>query len=179
MKHRDNGTSPTTTLRRTLQERIADGYDPDGEVDLSGFAGSMTAYATLLAAFAAWLRASGRELPESYALRDIVLGGIATHKFSRLISKGSVASPIRAPFTEFEEPLGSAEHHDAPRGHHGVRHTIGELLTCPFCVGVWVGSAYVAGLIAAPRVARAWAAVYSVVGASDALQHGYAHLRRD
>jgi hypothetical protein len=42
-----------------------------------------------------------------------------------------------------------------------------------------VGTAYVAGMVFAPRPTRAAAAVLTVVGASDALQHGYARLRGD
>jgi hypothetical protein len=57
-----------------------------------------------------------------------------------------------------------------------VRHTVGELLTCPFCLAVWIGTAYVAGLGVAPRAARAWAAVFAVTGVSDFLQHAYARL---
>lgn len=169
----------TEPVRRLLRDQVREAYDPDREVNLAGFAGSISVYGLVVAGLLAGLRASGRELPERYELADVLLGGVATHKFSRLVSKGSVTSPIRAPFTEFEGPAGSAEHNEQVRGHHGVRHTIGELLTCPFCLGVWTGTAYVAGLVVAPRLTRTWAAVFSVVGVSDALQHGYARLRRD
>ena len=60
-----------------------------------------------------------------------------------------------------------------------MRHTVGELLTCPFCLGVWVATAYVAGLVVAPRPTRALAAVMTVVAGSDTLQHGYSRLRGD
>lgn len=166
-------------LAETIREEVGERYDPDGEVNLSGFAGSVTTYVVTVTAGLLALRASGRRLPERYELGDVLLGGLATHKFSRLLAKGSVTSPIRAPFTEFEGAAGSAEHHEQARGEHGFRHTLGELLTCPFCVGVWTGTAYVAGLAVAPRLARAWAAVFSVVGLSDGLQHGYARLRGD
>ncbi|SQI29284.1 membrane protein [Rhodococcus coprophilus] len=26
---------------------------------------------------------------------------------------------------------------DRPRGHSGLRHSLGELMTCPFCFDVW------------------------------------------
>jgi hypothetical protein len=152
-------------------------YDPAGEVDLHGLSGSLVAYGVASAALAAYGRASGRSLPERYAVLDLVLGGVATHKFSRLLARGSVTSPVRAPFTEFAGPAGAAEHDEAARGDHGVRHTVGELITCPFCLGVWVGTTYVAGLGLVPRSARAWAAVFTVSAISDALQHGYTRLR--
>ena len=157
--------------------RIRDGYDPDGEVDLGGFAASLTTYAASVGVLAAVLRATGRTLPEHYPVVDVVLGGVAVHKFSRLLAKGSVTSPLRAPFTTFEGPGGPAEHQEAPRAAEGARRTIGELLSCPFCLGVWIGTAYVAGLAVAPRPTRTWAALFAVVGLSDFLQHVYDRLK--
>jgi Protein of unknown function (DUF1360) len=156
---------------------LARAYDPSGEVNLAGFSGSMATYGAGVAGLLALGRLAGYELPERYALRDLLVGGIATHKFSRLLSKGSVTSPLRSPFTEFSESAGPAEHHESVRGTHGLRHTIGELLSCPFCLGVWIGTAYVAGLVAAPRATRTWAAVFAVVAVSDGLQHAYERLR--
>ena len=162
-----------------VRDRVADeaeAYDRDGEVSLPGYAGSLAAFGLAVAALAAAGRSQGGSLPERYDVRDVVLGGLATHKFTRLLAKGSVTSPVRAPFTEFEAPAGSAEHDESARGG-GVRHTVGELLTCPFCLGQWVGTGYVAGLALAPRQARTWAAVFAVTGISDGLQQVYARLR--
>ena len=152
-------------------------YDPDGDVNLHGFSGSLAVYAVTTAAFTGLTRFSGHTLPAAYLTRDLLIGGVAAHKFSRLISRGAVTSPLRAPFTEFEGPAGASEHDESARGEHGVRHTIGELLTCPFCMDVWVGTAYVGALQVAPRVARTWAAVFAVTAVSDFLQHAYARLR--
>ncbi|HEX6249601.1 MAG TPA: DUF1360 domain-containing protein [Nocardioidaceae bacterium] len=163
------------------RERVAEEaqrYDDRGEVPLPGYAGSLTAFALAVTAVAAAGRRSGRGLPERYGLSDIALGALATHKFSRLLSKGSVTSPIRAPFTEFQEPAGSAELNERARGGR-VRHTVGELLSCPFCLGQWVGTGYVAGLGLAPRPTRAWAAVFAVTALSDTLHQVYARLRDD
>ena len=163
--------------RERLAEQAKE-YDDRGEVPLPGYAGSLVAFALAVAGVAAAGRGRGRGLPERYDLSDIALGALATHKFTRLVSKGSVTSPLRAPFTEFEEPAGSAELNERARGGR-VRHTIGELLTCPFCLGQWVGTGYVAGLGLAPRTTRAWAAVFAVTGISDVLHQTYARLRDD
>jgi hypothetical protein len=162
----------------TARPSALDTYDPDGEVNLEGFAGSLTAYTVGMTALAAAAQAAGSP-PERYAVADVLLGGLATHKFSRLLAKGSVTSPLRAPFTEFTEAAGSSEQNERPRGAHGFRHTVGELLTCPFCLGVWIGTAYVAGLALAPRTTRAWAATFAVTGVSDFLQHAYSRTRGD
>jgi hypothetical protein len=121
-----------------------------------------------------------RGVPASsrYELQDVVLGGLATHKFTRLVSKDGVSTPIRAPFTEFDEEAGSAEVSEHPRGEH-AQHTIGELLVCPFCLAPWVAGGYVAALTLSPRLARAWAATFSIVGASDFLQQAYGRVRTD
>lgn len=71
---------------------------------------------------------------------------------------------------------GSVEHNESALGGN-VRHTIGELLTCPFCRGQWVGTDYVAGLALARRQARTWAAVFAVTAVSDGLQQLYDRLR--
>ena len=49
---------------------------------------------------------------------------------------------------------------------------------CPFCLGQWVGTAFVGGFIVAPRATRAVASVFAVVTASDTLQFAYAALER-
>lgn len=154
-------------------------YDPDGQVNLHGFTGSLAVYTAACAGLVALARGAGDRLPERFEAADLVAGGIATHKFTRLISKGAVTSPVRAPFTRFEEAAGSSEHVETPRDDSTVRHTVGELLTCPFCLGVWVGTAYVATLAFAPRAARSWAALGTVTAVADFLQHGYARVRTD
>jgi hypothetical protein len=154
-------------------------YDPEGRVNLHGFTGSLAVYVAGSGALVALARGAGSRLPDRFEATDLVAGGIATHKFARLLSKGAVTSPVRAPFTTFEGAAGSSEHVESPRDDSTVRHTVGELLTCPFCLGVWIGTAYVAALAISPRAARAWAALGTVTAVSDFLQHGYARVRTD
>ena len=153
-------------------------YDEQGAVPLTGYLGSLIAYGAVAAALAAAGRSNGRALPEGYGLLDVTLGGVATFKFTRLLSKASVTSPLRASFTTFAEPAGSAELNEEARGG-GARCTVGELLTCPFCLGQWVGTGYVAALTLAPRAARTWAALFAVTAISDTLQHLDARVRTD
>jgi hypothetical protein len=153
-------------------------YDPTGRVNLSGFAACMASYAALVGLALVGGRLTGRQVLARSSAADVVVGGIATHQLSRLLAKGSVASPLRAPFTEFEDPAGAAEHVESPRQDSRARRTIGELLTCPFCLAVWLGTAYVGGLAVAPRLTRAAAAVFSVVAISDWLHLGYELLHR-
>src|SRR5690606_37072415 len=106
---------------------------------------------------------------------DLVLAGLATHKLSRILSKGSVASSLRAPFTRYEGPAGAGELDESVRGR-GLRRAIGELITCPFCLGVWVGTGVTTGMVLAPVPARFVASVFSAVALSDFLQFAYVGL---
>jgi hypothetical protein len=103
---------------------------------------------------------------------DVVLLAIATHKLSRLLAKDAVTSPLRAPFTHFEGPAGEAELNESPRGH-GVQHAVGELVTCPFCLAVWISGGLAASLVLAPRLTRLVMATATAVAASDFLQLAY------
>jgi len=144
---------------------------------IPGYAGALALFGTSVIAAGATALVRGDEPPDSFVARDLVLGALATQKFTRILAKDAVTTPLRAPFTEFEKPLGSGEVEDRPKEGH--RHAIGELLTCPFCLAPWTATAYVASLTLAPRAARAWAAVFTIVGGSDALQHLYARIRTD
>ena len=163
-------------VRRAL-EGVQRTYDSEGQIDLVARSGAMAAYGVAVSALVATVRMNGRP-PAGFAPADLMLGGIATHKFARLITKSSVASPLRAPFTQFVECSGPSEHSEVPRDGSHAQHAIGELLTCPFCLGVWVGTGYVAALAVAPRGARAWAAVFTVTAIADTMQHLYDALKR-
>jgi hypothetical protein len=117
-------------------------------------------------------RARGRELPQRLDARDLVVAGVATHKLSRLIAKDRITAFARAPFTEYEQPGGPAEVEERPRGE-GLRRTIGELLVCPYCLGMWISGGFHLGLVAAPRVTRFAASVLSGLTISDFLQIAY------
>ena len=125
-----------------------------------------------MAAGLAGARHGGHELPERIDGRDLVLAGVATHKLSRLVAKDKITAFARAPFTEFEEAGGPAEVEERPRGD-GLRRTIGELLSCPYCVGMWISGGFHVGLVAAPRATRFSASVLTGLTISDFLQIAY------
>lgn len=108
---------------------------------------------------------------------DVVELGIATHKLSRLITKDTVTAIVRAPFTTFEEPSGDGEVKEEVRGT-GLRHAAGELLTCPFCIAVWVATALAFGMLLVPRFTRVVLAILCAVSGSDYLQLTYAIAQR-
>ena len=117
-------------------------------------------------------RKAGRGLPERVEGRDMVLAGVATHKLSRLIAKDKITAFARAPFTEYQEPGGPAEVEERARGE-GLRRTVGELLICPYCLGMWISGGFHLGLVAAPRTTRFAASVLTGLTISDFLQIAY------
>jgi hypothetical protein len=140
---------------------------------LGGDLGAMGVYIGLVSAAAAAVKASGRELPERIPPGDAALLTVATFRLARRIAKDPVTSPLRAPFTRFEGASGHAEVAEEVREHGGVKHAVGELLTCPFCLAQWVGTAYVFAYVAAPRATRLAALTMTMVAGSDVLQFAY------
>ena len=129
----------------------------------------------LCAGFALWMRRSGRRLPERVAASDLALVTLATHKLSRLIAKARVTSALRHPFTRYQGDAGPGEVEEAARGR-GLRRAIGELLICPYCLGMWIAAGFTAGLAVAPRPTRWLASVFAALFGSDVLQIAYKKL---
>ena len=151
----------------------------EGERPLVGYAVLLGVYtATLTGVGLAVKRRSGRRaLPERPSLVDVALLGVATFRVTRTLAKDAVLSPMRAPFATFQGPAGPGEVMEAPRPGP-VRHAVGELITCPFCLGQWVATAGIAGLALAPRTTRWVSAGMTVVAAADALQLAFARLQQ-
>jgi hypothetical protein len=112
-----------------------------------------------------------REFPERYSSGDVLMLGVATHKYSRLLTKDKVTSVFRAPFVRYQHDAGPGEVEEEARGE-GLRHAVGELATCPYCVGLWVASALAFGLVAAPRRTRFVISIGTALAISDFLHHG-------
>src|SRR5918912_2788133 len=140
---------------------------------LGGDLGAMGVYLGLVSAGVTAVRASGRELPERIPPGDVALLTVATFRLARRIAKDPVTSPLRAPFTRFEGASGHAEVAEEVREHGGAKHAVGELLTCPFCLAQWVGTAFVFGYVTAPKATRLTALAMTMVAGSDVLQFVY------
>jgi hypothetical protein len=140
---------------------------------LGGDLGAMGVYLGLVSAGAAAVRASGRELPDRIPFGDAALLAVATFRLARRIAKDPVTAPLRAPFTAFQGPSGHAEVAEEVREHGGIKHAVGELLTCPFCLAQWVATGLVFGYATAPRATRLAALTMTLVAGSDVLQFLY------
>ena len=154
------------------EDGVFGGYAPPRDQPPFGAYAGFTA--AFNAAFAAALAAAGRSgrLPERIEASDVVLIGVATHKLSRLITKDKVMAFARAPFTQYQEPGGAGEVEERPRGD-GLRKAVGELLVCPYCLGLWTSAGLHAGLLFAPRVTRTVASTFTALALADFLQIAY------
>jgi len=138
------------------------------ERPVEGYAALIALFAGLVVGFSAWLRSTGRELPERVPASDLLLVTVATHKASRLISRDRVTSAVRAPFTEVDPEAAD----ERPAGS-GTRRAVGELVLCPYCLSVWIATGLAAGLVVAPRPTRWAAGILTTVFGSDVLQIAY------
>ncbi len=160
---------PVRRWARTQKQEYTQGEPRPLGADL----GAMGVYVGLVGAAAAAIRVSGRELPTRIPLADAVLLTIGTFRLARRIAKDPVTAPVRAPFTSYQGTSGEAEVAEEVREHGGVKHAVGELLTCPFCLAQWVGTGFVLGYVAAPRATRLAALTMTMVAGSDVLQFVY------
>jgi hypothetical protein len=119
------------------------------------------------------IAARRRPLPDSVTPWDVVLLTLGTHKLSRTLSKDAVTSPLRAPFTRFASAGGPAEVMEEVRGT-GWRHAVGELITCPFCLDMWIATGFTLGLVFAPKATRLVATAFASLAGADLLQLAYA-----
>lgn len=163
------------SLVRT-QERGYSG-DSDEERPLAGYLGTMSVYGAVVASIAGATHLTGRPVPDGLDIRQVALSAAAIHKLSRLLAKDPVTSPLRAPFTRYRGTAGPAELSEEVRGS-GAQKAVGELISCPFCVGIWVATGFTAGLIYLPRTTRLAIGTLASLAGADLLQYLHAWVQQ-
>jgi hypothetical protein len=137
-----------------------------GERPLPEYAALTAAFGGVLGGFLVLAR---RRLPDRIAFGDMARIGLASYKIGRLVAKDDVTSWVRAPVTrdaETSEPK--------PRG---VERALGELVTCPYCVGVWAASGLSYALVLSPRQTRLVTTVFGAQAVADFLNAAFVRLR--
>ena len=165
-------TEPLHLADRAHEE--AEEYRHGHDRPLGGYLGLLGAYGAAVGIGAAAVRRQG-PLPERPSLVDLGLVALATFRTSRVLTKDSITSPLRAPFTRYEGAAGNAELHEGVRGT-GARKALGELVTCPFCLSQWIGTSLTFGMRLAPRATRQVAGAMSAMAVSDLMQFVRARL---
>ena len=155
-----------------IQQEYANGADRP----LAGYAAAMAVFCAGAAGVGALARLTGRRLPQPGPW-DVLLTAGAVHRLARLVAKDPVTSPLRAPFTTFQGVSGPSELAEDVRGT-GARKTVGELLTCPFCTGLWIAGGFAAGQVFAPDATRLVSATLSAVTGADLLHFARSWLQQ-
>ena len=155
-------------------EDTAQEYAPDEDRPISGYLGLASLWATIVTLI---LVLGRKRLPRSINVPEMVVTALATYKLSRIITKQSVASSIRAPLTRYVEPAGAGEVNEEVRVD-GPLHALGELILCPLCMDVWVATAFFGGFTFVPNATRFAASVMSTVAVSDALHFAWDGIKR-
>lgn len=158
--------------------READAYRGEAPRPLGGYVAVLVIYSAVVAVATAAALLSGRTLPRRWSIQDLVTVTLGTHKLSRTLTKDAVTSPLRAPFTRYAGTGGPAEVNEDVRNESQLRHSLGELLTCPFCLDMWVATGFAIGLVFVPRFTRLIAGVFTVLAGADFLQLAYARAQQ-
>jgi uncharacterized protein DUF1360 len=166
-----------TSIRSWLRGQ-AEEYSAGHDRPLAAYAGTMSAYAAMVGLLAAMARLTGRDVPDRLTPADVALSAAATHKLSRLLAKDPVTSPLRVPFTVYKDTQGPSELLEEVRGQ-GAMKAVGELITCPFCIGLWTATGFTAGLVYFPRTTRLATGTLTALAGADILQYVYAWLEQN
>lgn len=140
----------------------------EDERPLSEYAALAATFGTVLAGF---LAVAGRRVPERIPLADTARIGLASYKVGRLIAKERVTAFVRAPVTEDPDAT-------EPK-REGAARALGELLTCPHCIGLWAASGFAYSLVLFPRQTRLVTTIFGGQAVADFLNAAFVRLRQD
>jgi len=108
-------------------------------------------------------------LPQRIPAGDVARIALSTYKLSRLIVKDDVTAFVRAPVTE--DPEGQKPKNE------GLARAVGELVTCPYCIGLWIASGLAYDQVLHPRETRFATTIFSAHALADFLNAGFVSLR--
>ena len=129
----------------------------------------MGLFGALFVAFTARERQRGLRAPSPIRPLDVVLLALATFRLARIVAFDQITEPVRAPVAQ------DTEEGPEPKGR-GFRRALGELVTCPMCVGVWISAALTYGLLWLPGPTRVFVTMFGAAGAAEALNYGMSVL---
>jgi Protein of unknown function (DUF1360) len=135
------------------------------ERPLASYAGLVAVFGTALGAFVALANGRVDELRPS----DLALVAAASHKLARLIAKDDVTTFVRAPVTQDEDAT-----EPKPRG---LERALGELVTCPSCLGLWAAAGLAVGVILRPREVRFGMSILATYTGADFLNAAFVRLK--
>lgn len=126
--------------------------------------------ATFWLIFGAFLVTSRDRLPERIRLTDVGLIALSSYKLARVVTKDEVTAFVRAPVTEDPDAT-------QPK-REGMARALGELLTCPYCIGLWISSGLSYSHVLFPRETRFFTAIFGSYAVTDFLHAAFVRLRK-
>jgi hypothetical protein len=99
---------------------------------------------------------------------DLALLSLATYRAGRLAAYDRVTEPLRDPITETVPDEYDAGENVVADGT-GVQKALGELVSCPTCVGTWAAAGMLYGMQIAPGPTRLFAGILAVSGTAEIL----------
>jgi len=163
----------TTTKAPTQSNQVSRGYGENQPLPQFSFLVVVQSALFFLLAMLAGIR----RYP-AIRIGDLLLLAIGTHKLSRIVAKDRVTAPIRAPFTRFKQGAGSGEVEEETRGG-GLQEVIGELVSCPYCMSVWVAYGLLLLFIINRSLARLVCKWLAMITASHFMHRFYVRLEPD
>lgn len=137
-------------------------------------------YVTLIgifwALFLALLPRRGERRPLDLGPLDLTMLGFATFRLGRLAVDDRVTLPLRAPFTGVQPDETGVGENTVAEGA-GARKALGELISCPTCVGTWAAAFLVYGLRVAPGPTRFFLAIMATTGLAELVDSLVENLR--
>jgi hypothetical protein len=97
---------------------------------------------------------------------DFILLVLATTRLGRMIAFDRIMDPFRMPFTRVVEDNSGEGKTVIPRGN-GFRQAIGQLISCPICVGTWAAALLTAALLVFPDGTRVFLYALGAVSAAE------------
>jgi hypothetical protein len=108
-------------------------------------------------------------LPERIGFADVARLGLASYKIGRLVAKDEITTWMRAPVTRDEDA-------QEPE-REGMARALGELVTCPYCIGLWVSAGLTGALALRPRETRFVTTVFEAQAVADFLNAAFVRVR--
>lgn len=135
--------------------------------DAHDYAAVNVAWAGMLAAL---LGATARDAKPGPSGTELPVIGLATFTLTKALSKEKVGVWAREPLVEPAD-----DGNRQPRGR-GVRYVLGELVTCPRCLGTWTSLGLVGLQVVRPREGRIVARILAAAAINDILQTSFTLL---
>ena len=112
-----------------------------------------------------------RRLPTSIRPFDFALLGLAAARLTDIISTDQIMEWLRRPFVKMEttEIAGHEVETRTGRGR-GLKKVIGDLLSCPWCVGVWVAASLTYAYCLMPAVIWVFILIMAIAEIGSLLQ---------